>query len=237
MTSSYKLGDVGRIREMFGRISGHCNLTNRLMTFGQDTSWRRCLMQVAALPPGGYLLDVGAGTGNIAREATKPRPRLRVVAVDFTFQMMQLGQSRSGAERVVSCSANALHLPFRYATFDAVASGYLIRNVFDVRQALEEQVVVVKPGGRVVCLDTAPPPPNILRPLVHFYLKVVIPFVGSLITRDRAAHHCMSKSTRAFIQPQELASVMRSIGLQDVSYEQFTLDTQVLYFRTRPKPA
>jgi demethylmenaquinone methyltransferase/2-methoxy-6-polyprenyl-1,4-benzoquinol methylase len=168
-------------------------------------------------------------------EAQRQEPTLHVIAADFTFEMIQVGRRRPGGERLGWCGADALHLPFPDATFNAVTSGYLIRNVFDIRQAFEEQVRVIKPGGRVLCLETSPPPRSALRPFLFFYFKTIIPLLGSLVAGDRAAYTYLPDSTEAFITPENLASIMRVAGLQDVSYQQFMLGTQMICTGTRPQ--
>ena len=225
---------AAHVREMFGQISGRYDRMNRLIAFGQDRSWRKHAIRQAALPQGGLLLDVGSGTGDIAIEALRRDSTLRVMAVDFSFQMMQVGSRRSDGQRISWCHADALQLPFPDATFDAVTSGYLVRNVINVRRAFEEQMRVVKPGGRVVCLETSPARRNALRPLVLFHLKVVIPLLGYLIARDRAAYMYLPQSTQAFKTPDQLALIMENIGLKDVSYHRFMLGTMAVHTGVRP---
>jgi len=222
------------IRDMFGRISNHYDLINRLMTLGQDRYWRRHVVKKAALPMGGRLLDVGTGTGDIALEALRRDPGLRVAAVDFSLRMTDVGRGRPGGQRILSCCADALKLPFADATFDAVTSGYLIRNVIDPRRAFEEQIRVVKPGGRVVCLDTAPVPSKVLRIPLLFHLKIVLPLIGALIARNMAAYTYLCKSTQAFMTPEQLASTMRIAGLKDVSYQRFMFGTMAVHTGLRP---
>jgi len=222
------------LRVMFGGISGRYDMLNRLISLGRDRAWRRHVVEKAALPPGGRLLDIGAGTGGIALEALRRDSSLRVVAADYTDQMMLAGRRREGADRIVWCAADALHLPFPHGVFDAVTSGYLIRNVAEAAQAFREQMRVTKPGGRVVCLDTSPPSQNLIRPFVVFYLRFVIPLLGQLIAKDRAAYEYLPRSTQAFMPPDKLASIMKQAGLEDVQYERFMFGTQVLATGTKP---
>jgi len=218
---------------MFGQISDRYDLMNRFMALGQDRAWRRQAVSAAALPPGGLLLDVGSGTGDIALEALRSDSTLRVIAVDFSSQMMQVGRRRPGGRMIFWCHTDALQLPFPDATFDAVTSGYLVRNVIDVRRAFEEQMRVVKPGGRVVCLETSPARRNALLPLVLFHLKVVIPLLGCLIARNRAAYMYLPQSTQAFKTPDQLALIMEGTGLKDVSYHRFMFGTMAVHTGVR----
>jgi demethylmenaquinone methyltransferase/2-methoxy-6-polyprenyl-1,4-benzoquinol methylase len=222
------------VRRMFGRISGGYDLMNRLMTLGRDRYWRRYMVKEAALPRGGRLLDVGTGTGDIALEALRLDPTLSVTAMDFSFRMMRVGRMRPDGQKVLWCHADALHIPFTDARFDAVTSGYLVRNVINVRRAFEEQMRVVRPGGRIVCLDTSPVPPSALRPFVLFHLKFVIPLLGYLLTRNRSAYVYLPESTQAFMAPDQLASIMRSVGLEAVSYRRFMFGTMAVHTGLRP---
>ncbi|MBW1800836.1 MAG: class I SAM-dependent methyltransferase, partial [Deltaproteobacteria bacterium] len=156
MDAAVEKDKAKKIQQMFHDISVRYDVMNRLITLGYDRRWRQSVVKEAALPPGGILLDVGTGTGSIALEARRQDPTLSVVGVDFTIQMMRVGKARSGGSGIFWFQGDAQSLPFRDASVDAVTSGYLMRNVNDVRNALKEQIRVVRPKGRVVCLETAP---------------------------------------------------------------------------------
>jgi demethylmenaquinone methyltransferase/2-methoxy-6-polyprenyl-1,4-benzoquinol methylase len=188
----------------------------------------------AALPQGGRLLDLASGTGDIALEALASEREATVVAADFSLGMMRVGRARPGGARVLWCAADALALPFADGTFDAVTSGYLLRNVADRVGAFREQARVVRPGGRVVCLDTSPPPPSPLRPLVRLYLRRIIPLLGRLVAGDRAAYAYLSASTEGFKTPAELAAIMREAGLADVRHRSFMGGTIAVHVGVRP---
>ena len=183
---------------------------------------------MATVRAGGRLLDVGAGTGAIGREALRRKSGLQVTAVDVSPQMIEVGRHGSWGGKIAWCLADALHLPFPDATFDAVTSGYLVRNVIDVRRAFMEQVRVVKPGGRIVCLETSPQPFSVVRPLVLFYLKVLIPLLGCLVARNKRSYRYLTDSTQAFLRPEQLVSIMRSVGVRAISCERVMVGTQVV---------
>jgi demethylmenaquinone methyltransferase/2-methoxy-6-polyprenyl-1,4-benzoquinol methylase len=219
---------------MFDRIASRYDLMNRLMTFGRDDAWRRCVVRAANLSHGGRLLDAGAGTGSISLEAIRRHPGITAVASDFTLGMMQVGKTRAGGMRLRWCGADALHLPFADDAFDAVVSGYLIRNVTDPHAAIAEQVRVVKRGGRIVCLDTSPAPDNLLRPASVFFLRHVIPRMGKWITGDASAYTYLPESTQAFLSPEALTGVMRSAGLVNVQWQTFMMGNMAVHAGTKP---
>jgi demethylmenaquinone methyltransferase / 2-methoxy-6-polyprenyl-1,4-benzoquinol methylase len=216
---------AARIRAMFGRIARRYDLMNRLMTLGRDRAWRRYVVRQADPPVGGRLLDIATGTGDIAFEAARGERRPAVVGADFSLPMMRVGRAKPGGEGIAWCQCDALALPFGEAAFDAVTSGYLIRNVVDAPAAFREQVRVVRPGGRVVCLDTSPPPHGPLRPLILFHFKVIIPLLGRLVAGDGAAYTYLPESTEGFKAPDELAQIMRGAGLERVTYRRFMFGT------------
>lgn len=222
------------VRHMFGRIAPRYDLLNRLMTFGLDRSWRVELIRRLDLPTAPRVLDLGSGTGDLALEALKRRPSARVVAADFTPEMMRIGQRRAGAEHVQWVVADAARLPFAGATFDAAVSGFLLRNVPEVDRVLSEELRVLHPGGRVGSLDTTPPSRSWLRPLLSFHLHTVIPLLGRILAGDPEAYIYLPQSTERFVEAGALAARMAAAGFREVSYTRRMLGTIALHWGTRP---
>lgn len=218
------------VQSMFARIAGRYDVMNRLMTFGQDISWRKQVITLAQLPRGGALLDLGTGTGDLAFEALHRDATLRAVGGDFTLEMMRVGQTRPAGPSVRWSATDALHLPFPNNTFDAVTSGYLMRNVIDVKRGWAEQYRVLKPGGRVVCLDTTPPPRNVLYPFINFHLHVVIPTLGRFITGASDAYTYLPDSTENFLSAEKLAERMTEVGFKDVGFKRLMLNTMAIHW-------
>jgi demethylmenaquinone methyltransferase/2-methoxy-6-polyprenyl-1,4-benzoquinol methylase len=223
------------VQEMFDRIARRYDVMNRLMTFGRDQAWRRYVVKQAAVPRGGSLLDVATGTGDILFEALKKDSTLAGVGADFAAGMMRVGKHRKLGNHITWSQADALALPFAAASFDAVTSGYLMRNVIDVPGAFKEQMRVVKPGGQIVCLDTSPPPHNLLRPFILIHLRYIIPLLGRIVAGDDSAYTYLPESTQAFKTPQELADLMREAGLQNVRFKRFMFGTMAVHTGTRPE--
>ncbi|MCL4860811.1 MAG: class I SAM-dependent methyltransferase [Caldilineaceae bacterium] len=221
------------VNRMFARIAPTYDLMNRLMTFGQDQRWRRMLLDLCNLPPHGRLLDVGTGTGDIAASALSRYPNLRSVGADFTYEMMAVGKQRADTQSLPFVQADTLALPFADNTFDAVVSGFLIRNVVDRVAAFREQARVAKPGGRVLCLETAPPDNALLAPLFRLYFFRVAPLVGALISGDRQAYTYLPHSTVDFPSPSALQRVMEAAGLHHVVYHELMLGAVAIHVGTK----
>ena len=212
---------------MFTRIAGRYDLMNRLMTLGQDLRWRREVIRRAGITPESPLLDLGAGTGDLTREAQRQQPGCRCVAADFTLGMMKAGDLRGHLDW---SAADALHLPFPEDVFDAVVSGFLMRNVLDVNLALQEQLRILKTGGRIVILDTTHPPRNLLTPFLWLHLHLVIPLLGTLITGQREAYTYLPESTEKFLYAEQLASAMREAGFTNVAFRRRMLGTIAIHW-------
>lgn len=221
------------IQGMFARIAPSYDLMNRLMTAGQDVRWRREVIYRTLLPPDGRLLDLGAGTGALAREALRQYPQCHLVAADFTPEMMRVGRHRHNHSHLVWTVADALHLPFTKMRFDAVVSGFLLRNVSDLRKSLGEQYRLLKPGGIMVTLDTTRPHRSLLSPLVKFHLHSVIPALGGLLTGDEEAYTYLPESTEAFLSAEQLAASMVSVGFRDVGFRRLMFGTVAIHWGSR----
>ena len=224
------------VQDMFGRIAGRYNMMNRLMTFGQDMRWRRFVVDKAQLTDSSRLLDLATGTGDIAFEAARRYPKAEIIGADFAIPMMQVGREQPIGALIAWHNADAMNLPYPDSYFDAVVSGYLVRNVIDIDQTLREQYRTLTPGGRIVILDTSPPPHNLLRPFILFHLKYVIPTLGRLISGSEGAdaYEYLPESTQAFKTPDELAGLMRDNGFEQVQYRQFMFGTMAVHWGVRP---
>ena len=217
------------VQGMFARIAWRYDRMNRLMTAGQDMRWRQEVIRRAALMPSCRLLDLGAGTGDLAAEARRQYPGSRVTAADFTLEMMQAGKSQR--ESAITWSgADALHLPFPDETFEAVVSGFLLRNVSDITLALHEQQRVLKPGGHMVALDTTRPPKNLLSPFINFHLNKVIPTLGKLVTGEAEAYTYLLDSTQGFLTAEQLAGRLVEAGFRNVGFRRVMLGTVAIHW-------
>jgi demethylmenaquinone methyltransferase/2-methoxy-6-polyprenyl-1,4-benzoquinol methylase len=215
------------VQNMFTRIAGRYDLMNRLMTGGQDIRWRKQVIQLAQLRPHARLLDLGTGTGDLAREALAQVPQAKVIAADFTLEMMRVGQKHG---RLDFSSADALRLPFNESSFDAVVSGFLMRNVIDLQRALQEQHRVLKKGGRLVILDTTRPRKNLFSPFIWVHMHVLIPLLGRLLTGSSDAYHYLPETTEGFVTAENMASRMAAVGFKKLNFERLMFGTIAIHW-------
>lgn len=221
-----------QVQTMFGRIVGRYDVMNRLMSFGMDGAWRRAAAR-AALPRGGRILDLGSGTGDLSRELVRAGAA-QVVAGDFTRDMVSVAARRYHGQRAYTWTvADVLHLPFANATFDAVTNGFLLRNVVDLPAGIAEMARVLKPGGRLVCLDMTHVPAGPLAAPYRFYFHRVMPQVAGVLSGDRAAYRYLSNSLTGYPDADGLAGMLRDAGLRDVAFRRLGFGSVALHTAIR----
>lgn len=218
------------IQDMFSRIAPRYELLNHLMTGWQDIRWRRWVVDHASLPDEGQLLDLGTGTGDLVRETLNQYPRSQPVGLDFTLDMMRLGRERHNHKDSLWVGGNAQSLPFPGATFHAVISGFLLRNVTNLERCLRECYRVLKPGGKFVALDTTRPPQNILTPLIKFHLHTVIPTLGKWLTGQQDAYTYLPRTTEHFLRAERLLAYLAVVGFKKLEYQRFMFGTVAVHW-------
>ena len=218
------------IRFMFNLIAYRYNLMNRLMTFGYDKSWRRCLTNQTRLLNKGRVLDIGTGTGDLPLEMVSGQTDIICVGADFSENMLRVARTRRNADSVCWLAADSLNLSFQKNSFDVVMSAFLMRNVACVKSALKEQYRVLTEGGKLLCLDTSPLRQTWLRLLLKPYFFGVIPLVGQLITGHGAAYKYFSESTSEFLSAEDLAELISSVGFRNVGFSKVMLGSVAFHW-------
>jgi len=202
------------VRTMFDRIAPVYDAMNRLMTVGLDRSWRRATA-TAVVRPDDRVLDACCGTGDLALADVAAGGR--VIGVDFSPRM--LARARRKSQTVEWVEGDLLALPFADASFDAVTVGFGIRNVPELERGLGELARVLKPGGRLGCLEITRPR-GALRPFFRVWFDGIVPLAGRLLPGG-AAYTYLPASVRRFPGPDELAAVIRRAGFDEVRYRMF----------------
>ncbi len=223
------------VRQMFRRIAGSYDLVNRVMTGYQDQKWRNEVVNHLNVSGNSMssILDLGTGTGDLAYVASQHFPGAAVFGGDFTIEMMRVGLKNHPRNGIRFFGCDAQKLPFSDQKFDAVISGFLLRNVGDLSCTLGEQYRVLKPGGCIVSLDTTRPPDGWFSPLVTFYLSSVIPLIGGVISGDREAYRYLPNSTAAFLKAEDLAQRIADAGFHEVGFTRRMFGTIAIHWGIR----
>ncbi|HEX7621956.1 MAG TPA: ubiquinone/menaquinone biosynthesis methyltransferase [Anaeromyxobacteraceae bacterium] len=204
------------VREMFDRIAPSYDLLNRVMTLRVDQRWRRRLIRELAPVDGEALLDLCAGTMDVAAEARRRAPGLRVVAADFSREMLARGARKTGFP---AAQADALALPFPAARFDLATVAFGVRNLDALDRGLAELARVLRPGGRLGVLEFFRPESHGSRFVHGAYNRLALPVLGRVLSPDPAAYRYLVASMERFASRPEFEEACRQAGFEDVRGE------------------
>jgi len=210
----------GFVRRGFDDIAPQYDRLNDLMTAGLHRRWKREAVRRLNIRLGMRILDLCAGTGDLAYRASSLNGEKGLTAaLDFSWKMMSVGKTRNPkANSIEWIGGDAENLPFLDASFDGAASGFGLRNVKSVETALREVRRVLKPGAIFVSLDTAGTEWPILAPFHRFHMKRIVPLLGEWFAQSRSMYSYLTASAEAFPPPQELQSLLDRCGFRDTGY-------------------
>ncbi len=224
-----------QVERMFDNISPRYDLLNRLFSMGVDQGWRRKVMRMVTQEPVEHLLDVATGTADLAILASRHVPK--VTGVDISEGMLRHGrvkvEKRGLAGRVELMRADSAELPFEDGRFDAVTVAFGVRNFEELATGITEMRRVLKPNGRLFVLEFSKPANSLLGRLFRFYFHRVMPFVGRMISKDKAAYTYLPRSVDAFPEGEAFLRIMADAGLQGTSAKALTGGIATLYVGRR----
>lgn len=214
----------GRVGEVFTSVAKSYDLMNDLMSLGTHRLWKRRVAGKTNLKPGERALDVAGGTGDISMlMADRVGSEGEVVVYDINREMLEVGKERCADKGYIKnlsfVQGDAEDIGFDDNTFHAATIGFGIRNVTHLERALSEMARVVKPGGRVLCLEFSHPKGALFNKLYDVYSFSVMPLIGQVVANDRDAYRYLSESIRKFPTQERLKEMMEGVGLFQVSYE------------------
>jgi demethylmenaquinone methyltransferase/2-methoxy-6-polyprenyl-1,4-benzoquinol methylase len=221
------------VAAMFDTVAPAYDLTNTVLSAGNDHLWRIATTRAVNPVEGERILDVAAGTGTSS--ASLARSGAQVVAADFSRGMISVGRRRqAGNELIEFVQADAMDLPFEGESFDAVTISFGLRNIAEPRTALAEFFRVVKPGGRVVICEFSTPPVAPLAAAYDLYLSRVMPAIVGLASSNDPAYDYLGDSIRAWPEQRVVASWLREAGFERVAYKNLTFGIVALHRGIKP---
>lgn len=222
---------------MFSSVAHRYDLLNRLLSLNIDRSWRRITRRELSgvLPDPAYTLDLCTGTGDLALEMERCGP---VVGCDFCRPMLIRGVSKAQELRLTSrvrfVEGDALQLPFRPGSFDALTIAFGLRNLENEVQGLGEMFRVLKPGGMLAVLEFSLPTIPGLRQLYLFYFTRILPRIGALVSGRDGPYSYLPDSVREFPNPDELRKRFQQAGFDSVRSRRLTFGVAALTMGRKP---
>jgi demethylmenaquinone methyltransferase / 2-methoxy-6-polyprenyl-1,4-benzoquinol methylase len=224
--------DPAEVAAMFDEVAARYDLTNTVLSLGQDRRWRRQVRDALALRPGERVLDLAAGTATSS--AALAATGAAVVGCDFSLGMLKVGR-RAGHHGVELVAGDALRLPFADAAFDAVTVSFGLRNTADPQAALAELLRVTRPGGRLVVCEFSSPTWTPFRTVYVEYLMRALPAVARRVSSDPAAYEYLAESIRAWPRQPELAAALQRAGWSRVGWRDLSGGIVALHRGVRPE--
>ena len=208
--------DPRDVASMFDAVARRYDITNTVLSLGQDRAWRRATRSALNIGPGDTVLDLAAGTAVSTVELAKSGAWC--VAADFSVGMLHAGLSRP----VPKVGADATRLPFADEVFDAVTISFGLRNVVDHSAGLREMARVTKPGGRLVVCEFSTPVVPVFSTVYKEYLMRALPRVATAVSSNPEAYVYLAESIRAWPDQPTLARRIEQAGWSQVRWRNLT---------------
>ncbi|WP_010284218.1 demethylmenaquinone methyltransferase [Bacillus timonensis] len=222
-----------RVHHVFEKIYKNYDQMNSVISFQQHKAWRKDTMKRMDVQEGSTALDLCCGTADwTIALADAVGPSGKVIGLDFSKNMLKIGQEKVDKlklNQVELIHGNAMELPFEDNSFDYVTIGFGLRNVPDYMTVLKEMHRVVKPGGKVVCLETSQPTMIGFKQLYFFYFRFIMPVFGKLFAKSYQEYSWLQESARDFPGMKELANMFRKAGLTDIEVKPYTLGVAAMH--------
>lgn len=222
--------DAGFVRQAFTRIAPRYVLTNHVLSMGIDILWRKFTAKLVAEQDPAWVLDLATGSGDLAMAIQKACPQAHVLGGDFTPPMMAEAQ-RGGFQHLIG--ADALALPIKDASFDAVSVAFGLRNMASWPQAIQEMSRVLRPGGRLYVLDFSLPTLPLIRPAYVFYLEKIMPRIAGLLTGHRDAFEYLCQSIERFPSGKSMEAMLTAHGFASADTRPLSFGIASLYIATK----
>jgi demethylmenaquinone methyltransferase / 2-methoxy-6-polyprenyl-1,4-benzoquinol methylase len=211
---------------MFDSIAWRYDFLNHLLSFGTDRYWRRkAIGKIGDHCKNPRIIDVATGTADLAIEASKIKP-LQIKGIDISTKMLEIGRQKIKAlnleDLIELIKCDSENICFEDCTFDAAMAAFGVRNFRDPLKGLSEMRRVVRNNGIVVILEFSKPDGFIFKHLYNFYFSVILPFTGSVFSKDRKAYKYLNESVMNFADKEQFIQIMNEAGLSDIKQTRLT---------------
>lgn len=230
--------DKSDVSSAFRAIARRYDLMNALCSFGTERSWRQKAVAALDCRKETRILDLCAGTMTVSADVVHAAAGVRVTAVDFCAEMLQVGAGRLKHDELLSIDricAEGEKIPLRSGTHDGAIATYGVRNLYDPEAGMGEVFRVLKPGSRFVVLEFTRPTGTLFAPLYRFYTARIMPVVGGIVAGSRTAYDYLSRSIGDFMEPAQLMEMMEKAGFRQTRIERHTAGIVGIYTALKPE--
>ena len=221
------------VKEKFASISGRYDLLNSLLSLQIDRYWRWRTTRLLRAFPGGWVLDLCAGTLPLSLELTRQATYRKVLAIDFCEDMLRAGAKTLPADerkdRIFPVCGDGEIIPAPTSSFWGCTVAFGVRNLSRTLQGLTEMHRILRPGGKLLILEFSRPTNPLIKPIYSLYLNRILPVIAGLISGDKEAYQYLASSIAAFYEPEELLAMMREAGFAEVSRIPLTFGIVSIY--------
>ena len=215
-----------RVHHVFEKIYTKYDSMNSIISFQRHVAWRKDVMKRMQVKKGSKALDVCCGTGDWSISlADAVEKEVTVIGLDFSKNMLSIAKKKQQElklDQLELVHGNAMELPFDDNTFDYVTIGFGLRNVPDYMTVLKEMYRVVKPGGKVVCLETSQPTLIGFRQGYYLYFRFIMPLFGKLFAKSYKEYSWLQESAKDFPGKTELKQMFLDAGFSHVEMKSYT---------------
>ena len=221
---------------MFDNISANYDGLNRVISFGIDISWRKKVVQLVSKNNPKQILDIATGTGDLAIMMSQLNPD-KIIGLDISAGMLDVGKRKIAnvnlSDKIDMVVGDSENMPFNDNTFDAITVSFGVRNFANLDKGLTEIKRVLKPGGTFVVLETSNPTKFPFKQGYKFYTTYILPFIGKIFSRDKAAYSYLCESANIFPFGEAFNNILQKNGFINTEYRPVTFGVATIYSATK----
>ena len=207
------------VQKVFSEVAKKYDVMNDLMSLGAHRIWKKKFIDMINPKNNEVIIDVGSGTGDIAKYILKTNFKGKLHLLDLNKEMLDIGKSLIGENKKIFFHlGNAEDLVFKENSFDKYIISFCLRNITDIQKSIKEAIRVLKPGGIYFCLEFSSPNSNLTNFFYNNYKSKTLPLIGKIIAKNKNAYKYLSESIDLFPNQKELKLILEEVGFVDVSY-------------------
>jgi demethylmenaquinone methyltransferase/2-methoxy-6-polyprenyl-1,4-benzoquinol methylase len=217
-----------QVKRIFDNIAYRYDFLNHFLSFGLDFYWRKKALRLTCLNSDSILLDIACGTGDVAIQARKMGVQI-IYGADFSYNMLRLFDEKSNWIDGHLLQIVAENIPLKNETVTNITVAFGVRNFYDIQEGFNSFHRVLKPNGKATVVEFRMPSNKIIKGVYRFYFKNILPFLGGIISGDKAAYTYLPDSVEEFDEKINLTSLLTNSGFREVKKYNLTFGTvQVL---------